>query len=344
MQISNESKVGAFTAISIAVLIIGFNFLKGNDLLSREKLFLVEYENILGLQASDPVQFNGLTVGRVKSVDLHPTKSDLMLVTLTVRPDIKITKNSIAKIVNSDLLGSKAIAIIVKEGSALAESGDLLLPEVQRDLQRIMQEDIMGPINERVQKLLSSIDSVVIVAGYFLNEKNRTSIDNSFENLEDAIKTLSQTSVKVDQLIASETFRFKAILENLQSITTNFKNNGDKINNLMSNLESISDTLAGSNLAATINSVNQSLIEFTKVLDKVNAGEGNIGLLLKDDKLYNELANSAADLDLLLKDIEENPGRYIRIRLGKGKIEKKAQKAEKKAAKEEQKKENTGGG
>ena len=47
------------------------------------------------------------------------------------------------------------------------------------------------------------------------------------------------------------------------------------------------------------------------IATKINNGEGSIGLLLKDDKIYANFEKSTRELAALLEDIKKNPSRYV---------------------------------
>ena len=72
MKITNETKVGILAAFSIAALIIGYNFLKGNSLFSSETLLYARYTRVDGLAISKPVLINGFQIGRVDKLVLQP--------------------------------------------------------------------------------------------------------------------------------------------------------------------------------------------------------------------------------------------------------------------------------
>ena len=55
MKISNETKVGALTVIAIVMLILGYNYLKGNELFSSTNTYYAIYDNIDGLTPSNAV-------------------------------------------------------------------------------------------------------------------------------------------------------------------------------------------------------------------------------------------------------------------------------------------------
>src|SRR5690606_4910904 len=103
------------------------------------------------------------------------------------------------------------------------------------------------------------------------------------------------------------------IMQNLESITGNFKKNNAKINNILTNLDSLSDDLSKTEIKATIDNATQVMKNVEVITTKINNGEGSIGLLLNDDNLYNNLNNASESLDNLIKDVEERPGKYIRL-------------------------------
>ncbi|MCK7553925.1 MlaD family protein [Chitinophaga sedimenti] len=110
MKISNETKVGILAAAGIALLILGFNFLKGNSLFSSKKKIYAVYTQVNGLQPSNPVQVNGLIVGNVTELEVMDQRAGRILVTLSISKKIEIPSNSVARI-SSDLLGSKKVEL-----------------------------------------------------------------------------------------------------------------------------------------------------------------------------------------------------------------------------------------
>jgi phospholipid/cholesterol/gamma-HCH transport system substrate-binding protein len=51
------------------------------------------------------------------------------------------------------------------------------------------------------------------------------------------------------------------------------------------------------------------------VLAKVKNGEGTLGKLVQDDRLYNHMDSLSMNLNLLVKDLRENPQRYVKLSL-----------------------------
>ena len=97
----------------------------------------------------------------------------------------------------------------------------------------------------------------------------------------------------------------------MASITTNLKNNNEKLSNVFSNMDKISDDIAKSNVKQTMTDLQESIGSLQKVLKNVENGQGSLGKLATDDSLYVNLDNSSRNLSLLLEDMKAHPSRYV---------------------------------
>ena len=221
-----------------------------------------------------------------------------------------IPKGSIAKAISSDLLGSKAVEIIYSDATEFVKSGDTLTASTEEGFKEALDKRI-APIQAKAENLISSMDSVMSVVSLILNTKTRDNLDKSFESVRKAILTLEQTAYKLDDLVGSEKVKISSVLSNLNQITTNLNKNGQKIDNIISNVSSMTDSLAKAQLKDAIANADKSMRELNIMLARINEGQGTIGKLAKNDSLYNNLNKSSEDLDKLLKDLRMNPERYI---------------------------------
>src|SRR5580693_406001 len=107
MKISNETKIGALTAICITILILGYSFLRGDQIFGGANRFYVVYGNVDGLAVSKPILVNGFQIGRVSKMNLQ--KNGSTIVELSVDRQYSVPKNTIAKLGSAGLLAGKAI-------------------------------------------------------------------------------------------------------------------------------------------------------------------------------------------------------------------------------------------
>ena len=312
MKISKEIKTGVLVVAAITLFIYGFNFLKGKDIFSSRRLFYVVYPEVAGLAESNPIELNGLKVGRVKDIQLFDTSGRIIVTIAVTDSKLKIPKSSVAKIMSTGLMGDKAIRIIKSNEMAFAQDGDTLIGVVEASLQESVNATVK-PLKDKAEKLIASIDSIMAVVNAVLDKTTRANLSQSFDNIKHALETFDRTSMRLDTMIAEERYKISIIFSKVESITTNLANNNDKISNAIKNFSSISDTLAKANLAKTIENANNALGQVSSVMDKINKGEGTAGLLVHDKKLYDNLTAASGSLDSLLKDMNDHPKRYFSV-------------------------------
>ena len=312
MKIKKEVKVGIVTTLAIGCFIYGFNFLKGRDLFSSQRKFYAVYSNIDGLVEANPLMINGFKVGIVGKILLANDTTGNIIVTLLLDNDVKIPNNSVAKVVSSDILGSKAVELQLGSGMIYAESGDTLKSAMEDNLGQSVNK-IVAPLQKKASDLLSSIDSVMVVVQQVFDENARANLSKSFESIKLAITSLETTSYRLDTMVNSEKSKISSILTKVNTLATTLANNSDKLGNVINNFSNISDSLAKSNLTSVIKNADVALGQASEIMTKINTGQGTMGMLVNNDSLYRKLDKSSEDLDKLLKDLRINPERYVRI-------------------------------
>lgn len=322
MKISREVIIGIAITIAIGCFIFGFNFLKGKNYFSNQRKFYAVYNDIDGLVEANPLMINGFKVGIVGDIKLSSDTTRSVIVTLLVDNDVKIPKNSVAKVVNSDILGSKAVRLILGTGITYANDGDTLQSDQEDNLKQAVNKTI-APLQKKAEGLISSIDSVMTVVQQVFNAKAQENLSKSFENISLAISSLQTTSYRVDTMVMNEKGKISSILTKVNILTTTLANNSDKLSNAINNFSSISDSLAKSKLTNVIRNADIALTQVSVIMTKVNKGEGTLGMLINSDSLYRKLDKSSEDLDKLLIDLRMNPERYVRVSVFGGKDKKK---------------------
>lgn len=312
MKISKEVRVGIVTVIAIGFFIYGFNYLKGRDLFSTQRKFYAVYNDIDGLVEANPLMINGYKVGLVGKIKLTQDTTSHIVITLLLDDEVLIPKNSVAKVISSDILGSKAIQLILGSGNEYAVDGDTLKSAQEDNLKQSVNKTI-APLQKKAEGLIASIDSVMVVVQQVFNESTRQNLAKSFESIKLAISSLETTSYRLDTMVIGEKMKISSILTKVNVLATTLAGNSDKLSNLINNFSNISDSLAKSNLTSTINNADKAMSQVSGIMGKINRGEGTMGMLINNDSLYRKLDKSAADLDKLLLDLRINPERYVHI-------------------------------
>jgi phospholipid/cholesterol/gamma-HCH transport system substrate-binding protein len=314
MKVKAEVKLGLVALLAIALLVWGVNFLKGKNILKDQVHFYAVYDDVDGMDVSSPVRINGFTVGKVTEVGFHTDLSGRIVVKFELDKEFAIPRNTVARIYNADLMGTKALQLSLGKSAIIAASGDTLSSDVEDDLKDEVNKQVL-PLKNKAEDLISSIDSVMTVITTVLDKDARASLTNSLLSLNRTFSTMELAMVKLDSMIYKNDHRVGTILSNVESITTNLHNNNVAISKVIQNVESLTDSLAKSEVKSTMKNLNSSLAQFDAVLEKVNKGEGSLGLLINDKKLYNNLADASNQLDQLIEDMKKNPRRYVSFSL-----------------------------
>lgn len=310
-NISKEFKVGVVVIVALVLMVIGVQYLKGINIFDSQDYYIAKYDQIDGLTESNPVVLKGYKVGLVKSIELDPSGDGTLIVQLLInKENLNIPEDSRAKIYSSDFFGSKAIELVLGESIVMAEPGDELEGAREEDITTALRKEL-EPLRARTEELIDDIDEIINnMKGVFESEATQ-GLPRAFESLQRSLETFEKTSLRLDSTIAENKARIGSIMSNVESITSNLESNNDRITQVMSNVEEITDSLRRVNFVKTMAKADSAMTSFASIMEKIDEGEGSMGLLVNDDSLHNALVDAAKELEVLLDDIESNPDRYI---------------------------------
>ncbi|WP_228851481.1 MlaD family protein [Aegicerativicinus sediminis] len=301
MKISREVKTAILVISGIILFIYIYNFLKGDNLLTSSRIYYAYYDNVEGLSPSTPVTINGLNVGKVQTITFDEDGSGRLLVKMIVENNFKFSENSTAELYEAGLIGGKAIAIVpANDGAPAAKDEAVLKSEIKAGLSEL--------VNRRLTPLQEKIENTMVSGDSLLTNFNTIFDDNTKKNLQDAIAELKQTIVVFKEMGNSVNALVSANDEKLGRTLDNFEN-------VSSDLAQISDSLARADLAGTLKELQGAVENFNQLLSSVNNGEGSVGKLLNDEKLYANLEGASKQLEMLLQDMKLNPKRYVHFSL-----------------------------
>jgi len=278
-------------------MVYTFNYLKGENLLDNSRRVYAIYDNVEGLATSSPVTVNGHTIGKVMDIKFSEDGSGKLKVLLLIEDEYEFSKNSIAELYETGLIGGKAIAIIPAfDNAENAESGDILRGSIKEGLSELVNRRLT-PLQEKIETMMVSADSLLTNLNSVFDSKTKANLKNAIAELNGTLTSFRSTSNSLNTLIVNNQ-------ENLDSTLTNF-------NKLSSNLTTITDSVAKSDLSGTIEELQSTLDGVNTLLASIESGEGSMGKLFKDDKLYDNLEGASKQLEQLLQDFKLNPKRYV---------------------------------
>ena len=312
MKISNETKIGALTAITITVLILGYSFLKGNDVFSGSNKFYAVYKSVDGLSVSKPVLVNGFQIGRVSKMKL--LGNGHTIVEFNVDKQYNIPSNTLAKLVSTDLLGGKAIVFEYGNSNTYADDSDTLRADIQGSLAESLQ-----PIQTKAENLITKLDSSLAAVNKILNPNFQKNVDRSFTSIANSLQTLEGTTKKIDALVGGQTSHINGIMSNAEAVSANLKTSTSNLNGITGNFEKVSNDIAAANIKQTLDNANKAMADLQATIAAINTSQGSLGLLLHDDKMYNNLKDASANLNSLFIDLKAHPKRYVSFSVFGGK-------------------------
>ena len=304
MKISNETKVGSLTAISITLLILGFNFLKGKNVFSKKATMYVTFQQVKGLNIGDAIKINGLRVGSVEGME--PINADMNAVAVSYHlvKDVNIPSDSYGTI-DFPPLGATSIVITLGKEKNLLQDGDTL-----KGMESIgMIEDLkqtLSPTIDNINKTLASLDVAVKNIG-------KTFDVNAQANIGKTLKELAATTAKLNQLLEPGKGSLAKTLDNVNDFTSNLKQNNDSITSVVNNLSKTTRAIAEADLGKTIATLEGAADQLNHILGDIRSGKGSLGKLATNEDLYKNLNSTANSLNILLQDLRLHPKRYINV-------------------------------
>ena len=317
-----EVKIGVFAVAMILAAWAGIRFLKGFDIFGRNTVYYAAYDQIAGVQAASPVQMQGVKIGTVTGITLDPRRSDKVILQLTIKRQYLIPEDSEAKIINSSLMGAKAIEIIYGASSAYLEAGDTLRSGRDRDLMDMAGSELdffKQKFSRIADDLSRTLDNVNL-----LLEENATNISGTLGNL-------NSVSGDVAELLETEKEHLHSAVQNLSAFADMLGENAPRVDSIVGSLNEVTAQLAEADFARRLS---ESVATLDDLLGRIESGDGSLGLLLNDRALYDSLTMASGNLASLLADLQEYPGRYVHFSLFGRDPEKMKAKADRRAARE----------
>jgi phospholipid/cholesterol/gamma-HCH transport system substrate-binding protein len=298
LKITREVKTGILAIGAILLFVFGYSFLKGTNLFQDSRVFYVKYENVEGLAKSAPVTINGFTVGKVNDIGFANTSGGLV-VKFTVESNFVFSKSSKVRIYSDGLIGGKSLGIFLEyDPENIAKAGDTLNGSIDGGMLDAVTK-ALGPLQDRLTTTLTSVDSLLYSVNYILDEDTRVNLKQAIKNLNGTMSSLNGASGKLNTLLANNSGKLDSTFTNLNEMSLNFSK--------------FSDSLAQIETGKLVADLQNVISRFDAIVTGLDNGEGTVGKLLKDEKLYKNLEGATRQLEILLQDVRLNPKRYVHV-------------------------------
>jgi len=333
LKFSNEAKLGLLAIVTLAVLIWGYRFLKGKNLLDNSNTYYITYPDVDGLAASAGVFINGFQVGTVTAVNLKPDDVEKILVTIEVDGAIEVPKTAQAILTPAGIMGGKSI---------LLEYGNMDMSSGILEHKSYIEGSSTGLLGSMVDASEIDVYMDKLTAGFSglidtlsnSSPNAEESIKESLQDFQNTIKNLSGISTKLNSILARSAGNLDETLANIASLSETLKNSNGKIAGIIDNLEVVTSDLKDAQISktvdaaegaitevqtslqtiqGTVSSAEQAIANINQLISKVENGDGSLSALINDKALYENLESTSQNLDLLLQDFRLNPKRYVNV-------------------------------
>jgi len=315
--VSKELKVALLGIVALVALYIGFNFLKGSNLLSSDRTYYATYDNVDGLTVGNPVILNGVKVGQVKNMSLQPEQANRVRVALELQKDVVVGDSTVASLSGS-LLGSKTITLFLGKNSKVFDGGE--------DLKSYTVASITDAFQAKALPVLGTVDSTLIKVNSFLSKEARVSLQATLVNAQGSTEALKN-------LLVMNQRNINQITTNMARLTADLAVTEKKLDRIAGNFAQLSDSLKQAPVGPAMRKLNATMTEAQSAMTTLNRSladeKGSLGKLINDDSLYTNLNATAASSNALLVDLKANPKRYVHFSVfGGGKDKKTKAKTE----------------
>ena len=297
MKLSKEFKIGIFVVTVLVTSFFLINYLRGKDILNKEIEISAIYPEIDGLVTSAPVYIKGYKAGKVTEVR-YDVASENFVVTCSVMKDFRIPEDSKMTIYGVDIMGTKGIRIDLGTSEESVANRGVLAASFEAGLIDGLASGL-APLMDKVGTTLDSLNVTVSAVNRILSDGN---ISRTLAHME---RTMADVS-SIASGLEGKSDELDQFIDNLSTLSAKFISIADNADTLMSDVSSVVSQINGEDLQKTVES-------FRLLLENINDPEGTVGRLLSDDSVYDSVDSLLNDVDTLIRKIQENPKKYIKI-------------------------------
>lgn len=300
MKFSKEFRIGFFAIVVGTVAFFLLNYLRGNDIFNREQEYIGYFDNIETLTVSAPVMIKGYKAGQVTDIE-YQTEEGNFKVCCSVRRDFRVPVDSRLVLFSTSIMGGKGIEVQMGTSDQIAKEDTVLETGSVADLLTSLGNNI-GPVMENLTSVMDSLKVTVAGVNRLLCEENRKAVERTLASLDRTVANASALMASIN----GKSAELESFIDNLNSLSGKLTPIMEKADSAMGSLNTIAANLSEADIKALVESANS-------LLENVQDPDGTLGRLLKDGSVYDSVEELVNDLDRLIKAIQENPKKYMKI-------------------------------
>jgi phospholipid/cholesterol/gamma-HCH transport system substrate-binding protein len=311
MKVSNETKVGALTAIAITLFILGFNFLRGKTLFKTGHFIYAKYTNTKGIMVSNPVYINGFQVGNVFEIENVDKNLSTILLTIKLKDYYNIPVNSSA-VIKENALGTPSIEIKLGNSPKGMLTGDTIPTASDPGMIGELMNKL-GPVSDQLKNTIQTLDVVLKNINTVFDPATKNNLQEVIGNMNKTTASLIGSAASIEKMLHQQSGAIAQSMNNVNSFTKNLSDNNEKVSRTLTNVEKTTDQLAKADINGSVAQMKLALEKLNTVMDKLASQDGSLGKLINDKALYTNLNNTVHSANILLDDLRLHPKRYVQV-------------------------------
>lgn len=289
-----EAKIGIFLTGTLIIAAVFVLFVGDVSTIFRKPGYTISvyFDSATGLDKGAAVRMAGVKIGDVKEIRLAERKAEILM---DISPKYQVPKGSKAALASLGLLGERYVEITPSEAPEFCQPGEALeaAPSVSFD----QLGSLVLSIGQEIKEVSTSLREIT-------GEKTRMNLEKTLENLssfsEGLNKFMADNRSDLEAGIRSASQAAQGFDKKIDEISKNIDDTvllmkgvvQDNRENIKFDLDKIKELLL---------KVEESLRLLSESLEKINKGEGTLGKLIDDPKLYDDARDT---LDSVKKTVE----------------------------------------
>lgn len=290
--------------IGIFVLLTGtgsvFYIMQTADRIDAPDTYQVKamIEDASGLMPGTRVWVSGVTVGRVREVDLVRGQAQLLM---EISSEVPVYQDAVVEKTMQSMLGNAVVSL--QPGTPQkpkVETGDVIYNVVSSTaMDRTFKtaEELGRRMNEFMQELNNFMGEG---GGYHTMDEMlslaRDTVDNTNQLVERNLVLLSQSMENVVRITERLDTSSSQDVQELSTILTHTASIAERLDTLLENRdEDINSSIA--TISESVDKLNASLSDLNRVTQRIEGGEGNLGKFIKDESIYNRVDRVTQNVD-----------------------------------------------
>ena len=301
-MLPDEAKLGVVFLLAIITFVWGLFYLKEWRVTGDTYLVEVRLSNAVGVKSTDPILVGGVRIGKVEAVTLDDLTP---IVILRIDEPYEIPEDSQVEVISRSVMGEKSINIRKGVSTKMIPPGGT----------------IEGTTAPGISDMFTQVDSVTVNMRNLLRNANILLDPERDKSIKNSLAGVHDLTVELRQTLKRESVQINRVMASMDSLVSNVRDLSEteraKVSNTLDNLESTSGQLS-----AMMDELQTSTTALGNILTRIDRGEGTIGKLLQDERLYEDvdrvfvnMDRLVTNLDELVVDLKSNPGRYVTVEI-----------------------------